>query len=99
MSAAYSEVRLGCTQASLRDLCYGMGSRVTNWTLHPHDTKGEEWLTLEHGPQQLGVRAPVTGGLTRDGPLPARQVVPLAPWVIPACDLPRLAVQTEIQAV
>src|SRR5262245_16717581 len=33
MSAAYSEVRLGCTGASLRALCHGLGRRVNNLTM------------------------------------------------------------------
>jgi DNA invertase Pin-like site-specific DNA recombinase len=65
----------------------------------PHVTKGQEWLTLEQAAQHLGVRAPVLRRLIRHGTLPARQVVPGAPWIIHVRDLALLAVQTEVQAV
>jgi hypothetical protein len=65
----------------------------------PHVAKGQEWLTLEQAAQQLGVSATVIRRLIRHGTLPARQVVPLAPWIIHASDLALLAVQTEVQAV
>ena len=65
----------------------------------PHVAKGQEWLTLEQAAQQLGVSATVLRRLIRHGILPARQVVPLAPWIIHASDLALLTVQTEVQAV
>jgi len=65
----------------------------------PHVAQGQEWLTLEQAAQQLGIRATVIRRLIRHGTLPARQVVPLAPWIIHASDLALLAVQTEGQAV
>jgi len=65
----------------------------------PHVAQGQEWLTLEHAAQHLGVRGPVIRRLLRHGTLPARQVVPSAPWMIHTSDLALLAVQTEGQAV
>jgi hypothetical protein len=65
----------------------------------PPVAKGQEWLTLEQAAQQLGGSGTVIRRLIRHGLLPARQVVPLAPWMIHASDLARLAVQTEVQAV
>jgi Helix-turn-helix domain len=65
----------------------------------PHVAKGQEWLTLEQAAQQLGVSGTVIRRLIRHGTLPARQMVPSAPWIIHASDLALPAVQAEVQAV
>ncbi len=65
----------------------------------PHVAQGQEWLSLEHAAQQLGVSGTVIRRLIRHGTLPARQVVPSAPWMIHASALALFAVQTEVQAV
>ena len=65
----------------------------------PHVATGQEWLTLEHAAPQLGGRATVLRRLIRHGTRPARQGVPLAPWIIHASDLALLAVQPEVPAV
>ena len=65
----------------------------------PQVAKGQEWLPLAQAAQPLEVSATVIRRLIRHGTLPARQVVPLAPWILPASALALLAVQTEGQAV
>jgi hypothetical protein len=65
----------------------------------PHVVKGQAWWTLEQAAQQLGVRTTVIRRLIQHGTLPARQVVPGAPWIIRASDRALQAVQTEGQAV
>jgi hypothetical protein len=65
----------------------------------PNYPKGKDWLTLTQAAAQLGVSKTVLIRLLAQGPLPASQVVPRAPWIIQrsALDLP--AVQAEVQAV
>jgi hypothetical protein len=95
--------------ATLNRLGYRTGTGQT-WRAHsvacvryqyrlPNFPKEKDWLTLEQAAQQLGVSATVIKRLIRQGTLPARQVVPLAPWIIQHTDLDLAAVQAEVQAV
>ena len=102
-----------CQDQTIAATLHRLGSRTATgktWRVHsgasrrstprlPHVAQGQEWLTLEPAAQQLGVRATVIRRLIRHGTLPARQVVPLAPWMIHASARALLAVQTEVQAV
>jgi hypothetical protein len=63
----------------------------------PHCAKGHDWLTLTHAAQQLGVSATVVKRCLAHGTLPARQVVPQAPWSIQRTDLALPAVQAAVQ--
>ena len=65
----------------------------------PNYPKGKDWLTLRQAAALLGVSKTLVTRLLAYGTLPASQVVPQAPWIIPrsALDLP--AVQAEVQAV
>ena len=65
----------------------------------PNVPKAHDGLTREHAAAQLGVSATVIRRLIAHGTLPASQGVPSAPWILPARDLQRLAVQREGQAV
>ncbi|MBF8301128.1 MAG: Recombinase family protein [Acidobacteria bacterium] len=57
------------------------------------------WLPLEAAARELGVSNTVIKHLIADGVLPARQVIPCAPWVIARTDLQRPPVQARIRAV
>lgn len=59
----------------------------------------EGWLTLEAAAAHLEVSPTVVRTLITRGMLPAKQVVPTAPWVIQAPDLACEAVQRYIAAV
>jgi hypothetical protein len=48
--------------------------------------KGYDWLTLTQAAQQLGVSATVIKRCMAQGTLPARHVVPYAPWSIQRTD-------------
>jgi hypothetical protein len=61
--------------------------------------KGYDWLTLTQAAQQLGVSATVIKRCMAQGILPARQVVPYAPWIIQRTDLALPAVQAVVQGV
>jgi hypothetical protein len=65
----------------------------------PHFPKEKDWLTLTQAAQQLGVSATVLKRLIGQGILPARQVMPAAPWMIQRTDLDLATVQAEVQAV
>ena len=56
------------------------------------------WLTLEQAAQQLGVSRHLVRRIIRGGILPAKQVVPYAPWVIKGSDLSLPDVQAAVQA-
>jgi hypothetical protein len=61
--------------------------------------KGPAWLTLTQAAQQLGVSATVIRRCMAQGTLPARQVVPYAPWIIQRTALALPAVQAVVQGV
>ena len=95
--------------ATLNRLGYRTGTGKT-WRAHsvacvryqyrlPNFAKGTDWLTLSQAAQQLGVSATVLKRLMGQGLLPARQVVPSAPWIIQRADLDCAAVRTAVQAV
>jgi hypothetical protein len=65
----------------------------------PHFAKGPDGLTLKQAAPQLGVSATVVKRCIAQGLLPARRVVPQAPWIIQRTDLDRGAVQAEVQRV
>jgi DNA invertase Pin-like site-specific DNA recombinase len=65
----------------------------------PNFAKGHDWLTLKQAAQQLGVSATVVKRCIAQGTLPARQVVPQAPWIIQRTDLALPAVQAAVQGV
>jgi hypothetical protein len=66
------------------------------WPNCPQERAG---LTLAHAAAQFGVSATVLRRLVAPGTLPASQVVPAAPWMIPASALTLGAVHTAGQAV
>jgi DNA invertase Pin-like site-specific DNA recombinase len=95
--------------ATLNRLGYRTGTGKT-WRAHsvacvryqyrlPNFTKGHAWLTLTQAAQQLEVSATVVKRCIAQGLLPARQVVPYAPWIIQRTDLALPAVQAAVQAV
>jgi hypothetical protein len=65
----------------------------------PNFPKEHPGLTLEQAAAQLDGSATVLRGLIVQGPLPASQVVPSAPWIIHASDRQLLAVQTAVRAI
>ena len=99
-----------CTiAATLNRLGYRTGTGKT-WRAHsvacvryhyrlPNFAKGHDWLTLTQAAQQLGVSATVVKRCIAQGTLPARQVVPQAPWIIQRTDLALPAVQAAVQGV
>lgn len=95
--------------ATLNRLGYRTGTGKT-WRAHnvacvryqyrlPNFAKGHDWLTLTQAAQQLEVSATVVKRCIAQGLLPARQVVPYAPWIIQRTDLILPAVQAAVQAV
>jgi DNA invertase Pin-like site-specific DNA recombinase len=95
--------------ATLNRLGYRTGTGKT-WRAHsvacvryhyrlPNFAKGHAWLTLTQAAQQLGVSATVVKRCMAQGILPARQVVPYAPWIIQRTDLALPAVQAVVQGV
>jgi DNA invertase Pin-like site-specific DNA recombinase len=95
--------------ATLNRLGYRTGTGKT-WRAHsvacvryhyrlPNFVKGHDWLTLTQAAQQLGVSATVIRRCIAQGTLPARQVVPYAPWIIQRTDLALPAVQAVVQGV
>ena len=65
----------------------------------PSYQKKGEWLTLRETAAELRVSGTVIKRLLKEGILPARQVVPGAPWVIERKNLQLPQVQAQIQAV
>lgn len=57
------------------------------------------WLTMDETAAELKVSETVIRRMVKQGVLPARQVVPYAPWIIQRVDIQRKEVQTVIQAV
>jgi hypothetical protein len=108
--AALSKVHRALTiAATLNRLGYRTGTGKT-WRAHsvawvryqyrlPNFAKGHDWLTLTQAAQQLGVSATVVKRGIAQGTLPARQVVPQAPWIIQRIDLALPAVQAAVQGV
>jgi DNA invertase Pin-like site-specific DNA recombinase len=95
--------------ATLNRLGYRTGTGKT-WRAHsvacvryqyrlPKFAKGHDWLTLTQAAQQLEVSATVVKRCIAQGILPARQVVPHAPWIIQCTDLTLPAVQAVVQGV
>jgi hypothetical protein len=95
--------------ATLNRLGYRTGTGKT-WRAHsvacvryhyrlPNVAKGHDWLTLPQAAQQLGVSTTVVKRCMAQGTLPARQVVPHAPWIIQRTDLALPAVQAVVQGV
>jgi hypothetical protein len=95
--------------ATLNRLGYRTGTGKT-WRAHsvacvryqyrlPNFAKGYDWLTLSQAAQQLGGSATVVKRCIAQGTLPARQVVPQAPWIIQRTDLALPAVQAAVQGV
>jgi len=65
----------------------------------PNCAKGHEGLTRTPAARPFGVRATVVKRCLAQGPLPARHVVPQAPWSIPGTALALPAVQAVGQGV
>jgi hypothetical protein len=95
--------------ATLNRLGYRPGTGKT-WRAHsvasvryqyrlPNFPKGTAWLTRAQAAQPFGVSETVLKRLIGQGILPARQVVPSAPWMIQRTDLDRAPVLAEVQAV
>jgi hypothetical protein len=95
--------------ATLNRLGYRTGTGKT-WRAHsvasvrdqyrlPNFSKGTDWLTRAQAAQHFGVSATVLKRLIGHGILPARQVVPSAPWIIQRTDLDRAPVLAAVQAV
>jgi hypothetical protein len=95
--------------ATLNRLGYRTGTGKT-WRAHsvasvryqyrlPNFPKGTAWLTRAQAAQHFGVSETVLKRLIGQGILPARQVVPSAPWIIQRTDLERAPVLAEVQAV
>jgi len=95
--------------ATLNRLGYRTGTGKT-WRAHsvacvrshyrlPNVAQGHDWLTLTQAAQQLGGSATVVKRCMAQGLLPARQVVPYAPWIIQRTDLALPAVQVVVQGV
>jgi hypothetical protein len=95
--------------ATLNRLGYRTGTGNT-WRAHsvacvryqyrlPNFAKGHDWLTLKQAAQQLGVSATMVKRCIAQGTLPARQVVPQAPWIIQRTALALPAVQAAVQVV
>ncbi len=95
--------------ATLNRLGYRTGTGKT-WRAHsvacvryqyrlPNFAKGHDWLTLTQAAQQLEISATVVKRCIAQGLLPARQVVPYAPWIIQRTDLALPAVHAAVQAV
>jgi hypothetical protein len=95
--------------ATLNRLGYRTGTGKT-WRAHsvacvryqyrlPNFAKGHDWLTLTQAAQQLEVSATVVKRCIAQGTLPARQVVPYAPWIIQRTDLALPAVHAVVQSV
>jgi hypothetical protein len=95
--------------ATLNRLGYRTGTGKT-WRAHsvacvryhyrlPNFAKGHDWLTLAQAARQLEVSATVVKRCIAQGTLPARQVVPYAPWIIQRTDLTLPAVQAVVQGV
>src|SRR5262249_30303903 len=86
-----------------------MGQRaIRNWiSRHSYHSveptvknkKLQNRVTLTQAAQQLGVSATVVKRCIAQGTLPARQVVPYAPWIIQRTALALPAVQAVVQAV
>jgi hypothetical protein len=95
--------------APLHRLGYRTGTGKT-WRAHrvacvrsqyrlPNVPKGKDWLTLSQAARQGGGSETGVKRLIGQGILPARQVVPSAPWIIQRTDLDLAMVQAEVQAV
>jgi excisionase family DNA binding protein len=111
--AVIRELSKVCQDLSLAATLNRLGYRTgtgKSWRAHsvacvryqyrlPNYPKGKDWLTRTQAAAQLGVSRTVVTRLLAQGTLPASQVVPQAPWIIPrsALDLP--AVQAEVQTV
>jgi hypothetical protein len=101
--------RAATTAATLKRLGSRTGTGQT-WRAHsvasvrypyrlPNCAPGKDWRTLQHAAAQRHVRETVVSWLRTQGPLPARQAVPLAPGVIRRADLDLDAVPCDVQAV
>jgi DNA invertase Pin-like site-specific DNA recombinase len=64
----------------------------------PMDLNGS-WVTLDKAALALGVSNTAVQHLIRDGILPAKQIVPYAPWVIERADLRAPKVLDRVKAV
>jgi Helix-turn-helix domain len=65
----------------------------------PASAARDGWLTLETAAAELQVSRTVVRKLIRRGVLPAKQLVPTAPWMIQAADLALDGVQHYVAAV
>jgi hypothetical protein len=102
-----------CRDLTIAAPLHRLGSRTgtgKTWRAHsvacvryhyhlPNFAQGHDWLTLTQAAQQLAVSATVVKRGIAQGLLPARHVVPYAPWIIPRTDLTLPAVQAAVQAV
>ena len=95
--------------ATLNRLGYRTGTGKT-WRAHsvacvryqyrlPNFAKEYDWLTLTQAAQQLEVSTSVVKRCIAQGTIPARQVVPHAPWIIQRTALTLPAVQAVVQRV
>ena len=75
------------------------GARRRSTPRLPHVAQGQEGLPRAHAAPPLGGRAPGLRRRRRPGPLPARQGVPWAPWLLHASALALRAGQTAVPAV
>ena len=60
--------------------------------------KREDWVTMEEAARKLEVSHTLVKALIRKGILPAKQVVPCAPWVIVSGDLDLPVVKAAVRA-
>jgi hypothetical protein len=102
-----------CTTQMLAQVLNRLGYRTgqgQTWRVHhiykvryerrlPNYQKKGEWLTLQETAAELQVSGTVIKRLLKEGILPARQVVPGAPWVIERKNLQLPLVQEQIQTV
>jgi DNA invertase Pin-like site-specific DNA recombinase len=102
-----------CTAQLIAQVLNRLGYRTgqgQTWRVHhiynvryerrlPSYPKKGAWLTLQETAAELRVSGTVIKRLLKEGILPARQVVPGAPWVIERKNLQLPMVQAQIQAV
>jgi len=104
-----------CDDASIAAILNRLGYRTgpgNTWTesrvrstrsyrkIPAFDNEGPRtWVTMARAARECGVSPTVIRQLIKGGTLPARQVVPHAPWIIERCDLDREQVRATIEAV
>ena len=72
---------------------------LRNYHHIPPFRKTDDWLTLEQTANELGVSNTVVKRFIREKTLPAKQVIPCAPWVIERKDLNLPEIQRQVAAI